>query len=69
MITQTSADRLFSIKDLPSLGITYSRMHLSRLEREGQFPRRIQVSAHRVAWLESELRNWISARAAGRKTA
>jgi prophage regulatory protein len=65
----TSTDRLFNIKELPSLGITYSRMHLSRLEREGQFPRRIQISAHRVAWLESELRSWIRARAEGRKTA
>jgi prophage regulatory protein len=62
-----SYGRLFSIKELPSLGITYSRFHLSRLTREGKFPQPIRLSANRIAWLESELQNWIRERAAGRK--
>jgi prophage regulatory protein len=49
--------------------IPYTRQYLSRLERAGKFPRRVQVGGHRVAWLESELDQWIEARAAEREVA
>jgi hypothetical protein len=29
------------------------------LERAGQFPRRVQVGPNRVAWLASEIEEWI----------
>ena len=40
-----------------------SRTTRWRLERAGQFPKRRQISANVVAWLESEIDEWLRARA------
>lgn len=40
-----------------------------RLEAAGLFPKRIKVGPRAVAWLESEVQAWISARADDRKAA
>ncbi len=40
--------------------------HILRLEKRGLFPRRIQVGPNRVAWLLSEIEEWVRARAAER---
>ena len=61
-----SAPRLITKKEL-SLIIPYTHQHILRLEKRGQFPRRIQVGPNRVAWLLSEIEAWIEARAAARK--
>jgi len=55
--------------DLPAYGIHYSRPHLIRLERQGLFPRRMQLSPGRVGWLKSEIEAWITARADARDAA
>jgi len=47
-------------------GITLSKVQIWRLERDGTFPQRVQVSAARVAWVESEIDQWIEARIASR---
>jgi len=47
---------------LAAKGITLSKCQLWRLEREGRFPKRVQVSAARHAWVESEINEWIAAR-------
>ena len=39
-----------------------------RMERAGTFPRRRQISPNRIAWLESEVRAWVEARAKGQGT-
>ena len=39
---------------------------IKRLEREGRFPQRIQVTQIRVAWLQSEVDDWIGQRVAAR---
>jgi prophage regulatory protein len=41
-----------------------SRTTRWRLEREGKFPSRRQLSENAVAWLDSEVRLWIESRAA-----
>lgn len=33
-----------------------------RLEKDGKFPRRRQLSERRVGWVESEIDDWIKAR-------
>lgn len=33
-----------------------------RLEKEGKFPRRRQLSPHTVGWLESEINEWLLSR-------
>ncbi len=40
-----------------------SRATRWRMERRGQFPRRRQISANGVAWLESEILTWMRERA------
>ena len=37
-----------------------------RLEKAGQFPKRIVLSKSAVGWLESEINDWIEARAQAR---
>ena len=39
-----------------------SRTSRWRLEREGKFPRRVQLSPGRVGWIGSEILNWIKSR-------
>jgi prophage regulatory protein len=47
--------------------VPYTRQHIGRLEKKGDFPRRVQVGPGRVAWLEDEVDAWIKARAAERE--
>jgi prophage regulatory protein len=42
--------------------VPYSLTHVWRLERKGQFPRRIVVGENRVAWDEAEVDAWIEGR-------
>jgi len=46
--------------------IPYTLEHIRRLEKDGKFPKRIQLGAHRVGWLLSEVEAWINERAAKR---
>jgi prophage regulatory protein len=39
--------------------VVYSIQHITRLEQEGKFPKRIRLGDNRVAWLESEVDEWI----------
>jgi len=62
--------RYISFPDLKVIfGIPYSWAHLGRLEGKGEFPRRVHLSAKRVAWLQSEIEAWCSARNAAREAA
>ena len=62
--------RLVTFKALATeKGVTYSRVHLYRLIEAGKFPRPIVVGAARVAWIESEIDQWISDRMAEREAA
>jgi prophage regulatory protein len=59
--------RLLSYDELrPQKGIPYSKVHLWRLEREGKFPRRVQLGENRHGWLESEIDDWVLERMAAR---
>ena len=49
--------------------VDYTRQHLSRMEKVGLFPRRVQLGGNKVGWLEHEVDEWIMARAAERKAA
>ena len=46
--------------------IPYHLEHIRRLEKDGKFPKRIQLGPHRVGWLLSEVEAWINERAAKR---
>jgi predicted DNA-binding transcriptional regulator AlpA len=53
-------------ENLREFGITVSKVSIWRWERAGQFPKRVQVSPGRHAWVESEVRQWVSDRIAAR---
>jgi prophage regulatory protein len=56
--------RLLDHAGLRERGIPYSKVQIWRLEKVGKFPKRIALSASRVAWIESEVDAWIKARIA-----
>ena len=52
--------RLISKKDLKQF-VVYSPQHIARMEKAGQFPKRVRLGPHRssrVGWLESEIAAW-----------
>ena len=42
--------------------VQYSPQHIARLEKAGKFPKRIKLGQNRVAWLLSEIEDWIDER-------
>lgn len=58
---------LYSREHLPRLGINLSNSTMLRLEAADQFPKRIRIGAHSVAWLASEIHEHIAKLAAERR--
>ena len=44
----------------------FTKTHIYRLERAGQFPKRIHLSPSRVVWDSQEIAAWIEAKMAAR---
>jgi predicted DNA-binding transcriptional regulator AlpA len=58
-------------KALKSLGIPYSRAHIWRLMRAGEFPRAFKLGSHRNSppvWYLCEVIEWIERRSTARLT-
>jgi prophage regulatory protein len=51
-----------------SKGIPYSKVQLWRLEKRGQFPKRVALGPGRRGWAEHEIDAWIAARIRARDT-
>jgi prophage regulatory protein len=65
MLMPPSHKRALSFQQLkPEKGVPYTRQYLSRLEKRGKFPRRVQLGPNAVAWLEHEIDAWLDERAA-----
>lgn len=43
-------------------GVPIKMDHLRRLWKRGKFPKPLQISDRKIAWLESEVDEWIAAR-------
>lgn len=67
MTALNSSKVLLTRGDLPRLGINISNSTMLRLEAAGQFPKRIRIGAHTVAWLASEIHEHIAMLAADRE--
>ena len=61
MAHSMNVDRIVSAKERRQF-IPYSDMQIWRLEKAGEFPRRIRLGANRVGWSLSELQAWIAAK-------
>ena len=42
--------------------VPYSRAHLYRLEEQGEFPKRRRIGPNRVAWIRTEVEQWLAKR-------
>lgn len=49
------ADKFVTFEQLKDHHITLGRRQLSRLEARGEFPKRVQLSPGRIAWLTTEI--------------
>jgi prophage regulatory protein len=57
--------RLREVKEMTGLGET----RILELEKAGKFPKRVKISDRAVAWVESELKDWVDRRLASRAQA
>lgn len=65
---ETEAHAVVLYGDLAArFGVTFSKVHLARLEAKGQFPKRFHLTPGRCAWLQSEVRAWLASRVAQRE--
>ena len=53
--------RILSKAQLKEL-VLYSPQHISRLEKAGAFPKRVQLGSNRVGWVEDEVLDWLQTR-------
>ena len=58
--------RILSKRQVKEL-VLYSPQHIARLEKVGQFPKRVQLGPNRVGWVESEVLEWLEQRLAQRE--
>lgn len=58
--------RILSKRQLKEL-VLYSPQHIARLEKAGQFPKRVQLGPNRVGWVEDEVLDWLRQRLDGRE--
>ena len=42
--------------------VLYSYQHIARLEKAGQFPKRVPLGPNRVGWVEEEILEWLEER-------
>ncbi|WP_417321508.1 helix-turn-helix transcriptional regulator [Erythrobacter aureus] len=53
--------RILSKRQLKEL-VLYSPQHIARLEKAGQFPKRVNLGPCRVGWVEDEVLDWLRQR-------
>ena len=53
--------RILSKRQLKEM-VVYSPHHVTRPEKAGKFPKRIQLGPNRVGWVESEVLDWLQER-------
>jgi prophage regulatory protein len=58
--------RVLCYKDLAVRGIPYTREWLRVLIARGEFPKPLILGGKRIAFVESEIDDWLKARAAAR---
>lgn len=51
--------KLLSKRQLREI-VLYSPAHIDRLEKAGQFPKRVRLGPNRVGWLDQEVQEWLA---------
>jgi len=58
-------DPIVTMADLPQFGIRYHPTHLRRLWKAGKFPKPFKLSANRLGWRRSWIRQHLAERERG----
>jgi prophage regulatory protein len=58
--------RFLRYEDLKTRGIPFSRVHIDRLQKAGQFPRKVKLGGNTAAYIEDEIDTWLASRVAAR---
>ncbi|OZB21971.1 MULTISPECIES: AlpA family transcriptional regulator [Acidiphilium] len=53
-------------QQLKDRGIPWTRVHIGRLVRAGEFPAPVNLGGQTIAWVEAEIDAWAADRAASR---
>ncbi len=68
MVTSQLPDRSLRLPEVQQI-VPYSKMHIDRLEKAGQFPKRIRIGTGRVVWKMSEVLSWLESKRTEQKAA
>ena len=63
MGSNTTVEKFLMLSQVRDI-VPYSASHIWRLERSGQFPRRVRLGGNRLAWLQSEVNSWVDGKIA-----
>jgi prophage regulatory protein len=63
MVITALPERSLRLPEVQQL-VPYSKMHIDRLEKAGEFPKRIKLGAGRVVWKQSEIIAWVESKRA-----
>jgi prophage regulatory protein len=61
--------KVLTFNDLGTKGIPFTRIHIGRLIKSGDFPQPVRIGSGRngrIAWLEKEIDAWLAARVKAR---
>jgi prophage regulatory protein len=61
--------RLLKISELAEKGIPYSRAHIYRLIHAKKFPEPVRLGENRIAFVESEIEDWVQSKITERDAA
>ena len=53
-------------QDLKALGIPFSRVHVDRLQKAGQFPKKIKLGLNTAVYSQTEVEQYLASRLAAR---
>jgi prophage regulatory protein len=58
--------RFLDRQGLRARGISYTPVHIARLEKKGLFPKHVMVTANRSGWILAEVEEYLKSRVAAR---
>lgn len=54
--------RVYRFRDLRDAGVSYTRKHVTHLEKQGAFPLHFELGSNSVGWVADEVDAWVDER-------
>jgi DNA-directed RNA polymerase alpha subunit len=61
--------RIYRFRDLKAAGVPFTRKHVTHLEKQGQFPKRFNITEFSVGWVAAEVDAWVGSKIRSRDVA